>query len=79
MNYLVKYLLLMGNELLYIGVLCRLQLYTLFCFAWSNDKMFSLDRAISKSVYSVSIKTLKAGLWGLLILDPIFPDGITVT
>ena len=30
--------------------------------AWSNDKMFSLDLALSKSVYSASSITLQARL-----------------
>ena len=37
--------------------------------AWSNDKMFSLDLALSKSVYSASSITLQARLWSLVISD----------
>ena len=54
-----------------------------FGIVYKNDKMFSLDLALSKSVYSASSITLQARLWRLVILDTfivrrISLNGITI-
>ena len=58
MNYLVKYLLLIGKYLIYWGAMALTTLYIILALcrrtAGSNDKMFTLDLALSKSVYSDS-------------------------